>query len=174
MPRPTSLIRRVLLGACRPQRQSSTKLLSWMVVAAASATSVGCAPTISQQPFTMEIGCSIPLNDYICTQTTTPSTTHRFVIETVSFSGQATTGQTVGGSFNFLTGGAPAFVWLPVQSLGPSPAAGNGIYAATLPVLLMVDPSSTIRLQVYRNSSSNAGQNQPYVQRLNLMGYLRK
>lgn len=94
------------------------------------------------------------------------------MIETVSFSGQATAGQTVGGSFNFLTGGAPAFVWLPVQSLGPSPSAGNGVYSATLPVRLMVDANSAIRLEVYRNASSNAGQNNPYVQRLNLMGYL--
>ena len=143
-----------------------------IAVTAAFVTLIGCAPALNQQPFTIEIGCSIPLNNYICPQSATPSPTRLFVIETVSFSGQATAGQTVGGSFNFMTGGTPAFVWLPVQSLGPSPSAGSGVYSATLPVRLMVDPNSAIRLEVYRNSSANAGQNNPYVQRLNLMGYL--
>ncbi|MBA3298034.1 MAG: hypothetical protein H0U19_13985 [Acidobacteria bacterium] len=63
-----------------------------------------CAPAPVQQPFTIEVGSSIPLNDYICTQTATPSATKRFVIETVSFSGEATLGQTVGANFNFPTG----------------------------------------------------------------------
>jgi hypothetical protein len=124
-------------------------------------------------PFTIEVGCSIALTDYICTQTVTPSPTKRFVIETVSFSGQATQGQTVGANFDFKTGGTPAFVWVPVNSFGPSPSAGNGVYAATLPVRLSVDANSPIRLEAYRNSSANAGQNSPYVQRLNLMGYLQ-
>ena len=159
MPRPNRLPR---LSRCVPA----------IVITAGFVMLTSCAPAVTQQPFTMEIGCSIPLNNYICTQSATPSPTQRFVIETVSFSGQATAGQTVGGSINFLTGGTPAFVWLPVQSLGPSPSAGNGVYAATVPVRLMVDPNSAISLEVYRNSSSNAGQNTPYVQRLNLMGYL--
>ncbi len=124
-----------------------------------------------QQPYTMEIVCKIPLNDYIC-QITAPSARDRFVVETVSFSGQATVGQTVGGNFSFRTGRRNAFVWLPVQSLGPSPSAGNGIYVATLPVRLTIDPRSQIRLEVYRNTSTNAGQTSPYVQRLTLMGYL--
>jgi hypothetical protein len=123
--------------------------------------------------FTIEVGCSIALTDYICTQSATPSTTKRFVIETVSFSGQATQGQTVGASFSFNTGGTPAFVWLPVNNFGPSPSAGNGVYAATLSVRLSVDANSSIRLEAYRNSSANAGQTSPYVQRLNLMGYLQ-
>lgn len=142
-------------------------LAAWLVIQTA------CAPTVSQQPFTIEVGCSIPLNNYICTQSAIPAPTQVFVVETVSFSGQATAGQTVGANFNFMTGGTPAFVWLPVQSFGPSPSAGNGVYAATLPVRLMLDPNSSISLEVYRNSSANAGQNSPYVQRLNLMGYLQ-
>ena len=126
-----------------------------------------------QQPFTIEIGCTIPLNTYNCTQTVTPSATKRFLIETVSFSGQATVGQTVGGNFSFTTGGTAAFVWLPVQSFGASPSAGTGLYVATLPVRLSVDANSSIKVEVYRNLSTNAGQNTPYAQRLNLMGYLQ-
>ena len=134
---------------------------------------VTCATTASaQQPFTTEIDCKIPLNDYICTQAVTPSATKRFVIETVSFSGQATVGQTVGANFSFKTGGTNAFVWLPVQNFGASASAGNGLYIATLPVRLSVDPNIPIRLEVSRNSRTNAGQSSPYVQRLNLMGYL--
>ncbi len=150
---------------------------SWYVPLLAIAALVlvleSCAPAPVQQPFTIEVGCSIPLNNYICTQTVTPSATKRFVIETVSFSGQATLGQTVGADFSFPTGGTAAFVWLPVQSSGASPSAGNGVYVAALPVRLSVDPNGAIRLEVYRNSSANAGQNSPYVQRLNLMGYLQ-
>ena len=137
----------------------------------------GCYPVASlPQPFTFEVDCEIPVSDYICNQTATPSTTRRFVIETVSFSGQASSGQTVGGNFNFITGRAPAFVWLPVGHLGPSPATGIDTHVATLLVRLSVDPSSAIRLQVFRNSRNNAYPfppgSSPYVQRLNLMGYL--
>ena len=64
-------------------------------------------------------------------------------------------------------------VRLPVQSFGAPTAVGNGVYAVTLPVRLSVDPNGAIRLEVYRNLSVNAGQNSPYVQRLNLMGYLQ-
>ncbi len=124
------------------------------------------------EPFTIELGCTMPLSDYICTTTATASNTRRFVIETISFSGQATNGQTVGANFTFSTGGKPAFVWLPVNSYGPSPSAGTGVYVATLAVLLRVDPNSPITLEAYRNATANAGQNTPYSQRLNLMGYL--
>jgi hypothetical protein len=130
-------------------------------------------PAHAEQPFTIEIQCTIPLNNYICVQTGTPSTTKSFVIETVSFSGQATLGQTVGGNFSFKTGRKAAVAWLPVQSLGASPSAGTGVYVATLPVRLILDPGSPIRMEVYRNSTANSGQNTPYSQRLNLMGYLQ-
>ncbi len=147
--------------------------LSPISIAASAFALAACAPMpVSQQPFTIEIGCSIPLSDYICTQTATASPTKRFVIETVSFSGQATNGQSVGAVFNFATGGTPSFVWLPVQSFGPSPSAGTGLYAATFQARLSVDANSPIRLETYRNLSANAGQNTPYAQRLNLMGYL--
>ena len=153
------------------------RFVTVLSVAALPIALEACAPTpvpaaSSQQPFTIEVTCSIPLNDYICTQTTTPSTTKRFVIETVSFSGQASNGQTVGANFTFKTGGSAAFVWIPVQSFGPSPSAGTGVYASTVPVRLMVDAGSTVRLEAYRNSSTNAGQNTPFAQRLNLTGYL--
>jgi hypothetical protein len=129
-------------------------------------------PCSCGDPFTIEVGCAMPLADYICTTTVTASKTRRFVIETVSFSGEATNGQTMGANFTFQTGGKAAFVWLPVHSYGPSPSAGNGVYVATLAVLLRVDANSPIRLEAYRNASANAGQNYPYQQRLNLMGYL--
>ena len=130
------------------------------------------SPCACGEPFTIELHCAMPQSDYICSTTATASTTRRFVIETVSFSGQATNGQTVGADFTFSTGGKPVFVWLPVQSNGPSPSAGTGIYVATLAVLLRVDANSPITLEAYRNATANAGQNTPYSQRLNLMGYL--
>ncbi len=46
-------------------------------------------------------------------------------------------------------------------------------YMPSLFRCLSVDPNGAIGLEVYRNLSVNAGQNSPYVQRLNLMGYLQ-
>jgi hypothetical protein len=143
--------------------------LAALVAAVAFAAPADAAPIT---PYTLEVGCTIPLNDYICTTTTTPLT-RRFVVETVSFSGQATNGQTVGANFTYKQGGKAAFVWLPVTSFGPSPSAGTGLYATSFGAILRVDARSSIRLEVYRNISTNAGQNSPYVQRLNLMGYLQ-
>jgi hypothetical protein len=126
----------------------------------------------AQQPFAIEFGCTIPGNTYICTATATPSTQKRFVIETVSFSGQAATGQTMGANFTVRTSGTTVFLWLPVQSFGPGPSAGKGVYVATLPVRLNVDSGSTIRLEVSRNSSTNSGATS-YSQRLDLFGFLQ-
>ncbi len=123
-------------------------------------------------PFTIEVGCTIQLNAADCTQTATPSTSRRFVIETVSFSGQATHGQTVQANFVFNTGGKKAFVWLPVQNYGPGVSAGTDVSVATFAAPLVVDVNSSIQLSVGRNSMVNAGQNYPYSQRLNLMGHL--
>jgi hypothetical protein len=140
-----------------------------LVLAAAPFPAPAQAP---QQPFTMELNCSIPGTTYICTATGTASPTRRFIIESVSFSGQAAIGQTLAANFTFTTGGTKAFVWLPVQSSGPSASAGKGVYVATLELPLDVDSGSVIRLEVSRNSSANTGAT-TYMQRLNLMGYLQ-
>jgi hypothetical protein len=141
-----------------------------LAVASVCASSAKAAPTPT--PFSMEIDCTIALTDYICDKAAVASTTRRFVIETVSFSGQATNGQTVGADFNYKQGGKLAFIWIPVTSFGPSPHAGDGVFASTFATTLRVDAGSKIDLEVYRNSSANAGQNGPYMERLNLVGYL--
>jgi hypothetical protein len=141
-----------------------------LALASVCASSAKAAPTPT--PFSMEIGCTIPLTDYICNKTSVASKTRRFVIETVSFSGQATNGQTVAADFNYKQGGKLVFMWIPVTSFGPAASAGTGVFANTFRVVLRVDAGSKIALEVTRNTSVNAGQNTPYSQRLNLVGYL--
>jgi hypothetical protein len=49
---------------------------------------------------------------------------------------------------------------------------GNGLYATSFGAVLRVDARSPIQLEGTRNATTHAGQNTPYRQRLNLMGYL--
>jgi hypothetical protein len=150
------------------------RLLTLAAALAAVACAVTAAPAAAAAPapFTLEIGCTMQLTDYICTSSAVASQKRRFVVETVSFSGQATVGQAVGANFTYRQGGKAAFVWLPVTSFGASASAGTGLYATSFRVVLRVDAKSPIQLEVTRNATTNAGQNTPYQQRLNLMGYL--
>ena len=60
-----------------------------------------------------------------------------------------------------------------MTSFGPRAfSPGTVVFTNTFRVVLRVDAGSKIALEVTRNATVNAGQNTPYSQRLNLVGYL--